>query len=296
MRGGNMKNVEPTKHIVLLVIFVLTCLIAACNIQNKRDAISPTMESPLITDVPTLLSTVTLSSKLAQTSTIPVLSSDAKVLKNIVYSPCIPVEESLSDNIDIPWDLLIMQGGSLYILNLEDETKTVVPYFSERMLVEYYFHVSPNGKWLAYPSRHDSKLIVEPVKSLLTNTNADRIVLEKDRWFDVLRWVDNETVLVIYQKPKEDSFYPTVFLNPFTEEENVFSLEDMPNYMEQKFGGAVYVTHYMNGGELVPDPTLKKLIYPEQGNDGIFNTLWDIENEKPFVMDPKNWTDRIGVG
>ncbi len=74
------------------------------------------------------------------------------------------------------------------------------------------------------------------------------------------------------------SWFPTVFLNPFTGEEHVFSLEDMPNYLDNRFGGAVYATQYQNSGELVPDPTMKKLIYPEWWGDdyGIVTILCGI--------------------
>lgn len=212
------------------------------------------------------------------------LPPETQALKDIIFSPCIPVEESLPRDIHIPWNLLI--GG--YILDLEDGIKERVPYFTEKTLEGYNkfsndFFVSPDGKWLAYQDPSFSKLFVEPTETLLTNDDVDRIVWDKEYQFHVQRWVDNDTVLIIYPPREGGTFFPTVFLNPFTGEEYGFFLETMPNYLDYKYGGAAYVTHYLHSGELAPDPTMKKVVYPEKRNGETYNTLWDIKNEEPLA-------------
>jgi hypothetical protein len=200
------------------------------------------------------------------------LSPDAQALKDIVFSDCIPVEEGLPEEMEILWNLLVMQDGDLNILNFKAGTKVKVPDFNERRNADYYFHVSPDGKWLAYPGISGSKLIVEPANTLMTNTDVDRIVWDREDWFYLERWVDNDTVLVLYPPLEEAVFYQTVFFNPFSGEEHIFLLEEMPDYLNTHLVGVI-LAHYPQGGELVPDPTMKRLIYPESGDHGLNNTF-----------------------
>ena len=298
----------------VLFIVLLFGLLMSCTTKNPSVSVMPIgtitttiVNTPMsisstITNVPTTLSieqaTLTsipftptvIDSVTAQPSFVPTvteipLSSDAQVLRNILISPCISTEELLPHTIDIPWNLLVTQGGSVYILDLEDGTKTEVPYFSEKTSegynkFSYEFFVSPDGEWLAYPDIRWSELIVEPAKSLLMNEDTDRLIWKRELWFQMMRWVNNDTVLVLYPR-SENSYFPTVFLNPFTDEEQVFLLEEMPNYLDINFS---HLGHYLHSGELVPDPTMKRIIYPEWGNDEeMFTTLWDIENERPLA-------------
>ena len=57
-------------------------------------------------------------------------------------------------------------------------------------------------------------------------------------------------------------------------------MEQLPNYLDFKVGGITMATHFDNDGELSPDPTRKRLIYPTIDDDYIYSTLWDIENRK----------------
>jgi hypothetical protein len=229
---------------------------------------------------PALLETATP----ALTLTKSTLSLNAQTLKNIVLSPCIPVEESLPDDVDIPWNLLV-GGNPLYVFYPENGATEEISHFGERTPDGREIHISPDGKWLAYTNLTRTKLFVEPTETLLTNEDLNRIVLNKGFSFFLLRWVSNQNILAIYARSENSLWFPTVFLNPFTGEEHEFSIEDMPNYLDNHYGGAVFATHYQHSGELVPDPTMKKLIYPEKwGEDyGVVNTLWDIETEKPLA-------------
>ena len=91
-------------------------------------------------------------------------------------------------------------------------------------------------------------------------------------------------MLAIYAPPEDSWWFPTVIINPFMGEEHIYLLDDLPNYLDNHFGGAVYATHYQSEGELVLDPTMKRLIYPTWGEESdIFNTLWDVEKEKTLA-------------
>ena len=67
----------------------------------------------------------------------------------------------------------------------------------------------------------------------------------------------------------------------------MFVLEELPNYLSNHYGGALYTTHYLFEGEVIPDPTMKRLVYPEKENNNPFilatNTLWDIDNQQPLA-------------
>ena len=85
--------------------------------------------------------------------------------------------------------------------------------------LQMLYYVSPDGKWLAYPEMFWTRFFVEPANALLTNEDADRIVFDKGHDIGLKSWVNNETMLATYPKLEENSFYPTVVLNPFTGEE-----------------------------------------------------------------------------
>ena len=118
----------------------------------------------------------------------------------------------------------------------------------------------------------------------MTNIDADRIVWDRRNWFYFTRWVDNNTLLAIDHE-SEINIFRTLFLDPIIREEHVFLLEDMPNYMAHHWGGAVILTHYLDG-EVIPDPTMRMIISPELADEpGVFatNTLWDVENRRPLA-------------
>ena len=181
-----------------------------------------------------------------------------------------------------------MQDGAVYVYDLENGTKVEIPHLTEITPDFYYMFVSellpsPDGKWLTYVDTSQNKTYVQ---TLLTTGKTDRIVWDEEIYFGSNRWVDNNKLLYIYREYEESSFYKTVFLNPFTGEENVFVLEELPNYLSNHYGGALYSTHYLFEGEIIPDPTMKMLVYPEwEHNDFSVlatNTLWDIESQQPF--------------
>jgi hypothetical protein len=258
---------------------VVIGLLSACTDQA---ALKPVQA----TDTATALPSTTLLPTFTPTVTSTPLSPDAQTLKDIVFSDCIPVEQSFPVDMVIPWNILVEQENNIYFLNPENGTRMEVPRFSENASDgsrEYLFdsHVSPDGKWLAYPDITRKKVFFESVETLVTNRGTDRIIVEKEHKIFIQGWINNDTVLVLYPPSEEGGFFPTVTLNPFTGEEHVFLLEEMPDFLDFHFSNA---SNYMIG-EVVPDPALKRLIYPSQGVDelGIANTLWDIENEKPLA-------------
>ena len=264
-------------------LIILTAILAACSAQA----------APAPTETPTALPPTATTLPSATASPIPTvtptpLSPDAQALKDIVFSDCIPVEEGLPEGFDIPWDLLVRKLPDVLIFNPKDDTEVIVPYFSGSGLeggniLLKNSSISPDGKWVAYSDLYRENIFVEQTGTLLVNRETDRIEWNIEPVFNLSHWIDNETLLVIQTPPEEDAFYPTIFFKPFTGEEYIFSLEELPNYMDYKIGGIGYTTHYLYSGELIPDPTMKKVIYPELWNNELYNTLWDIETESPLT-------------
>jgi hypothetical protein len=272
-----------------LAFIILTIILAACTAQTAPALTELTSLPP----TPTTLPSATARPTAVPTVTPTPLSPDAQALKDIVFSDCIPVEEGLPEGFEIPWNLLVMQDGAVYIYDPENGIKVEIPHFSEKTSEDDYkflngFYISPDGNWLTYPDLSDTKLFVESMGTLLTNGDTKYIIWDKGDWFHIVRWMDNNTILAIYQPLEEGGFYQTVLFNPFTGEESVFLLEELPNYLDIYFGGVLYITHYLNGGELVPSPTGNRLIYPEWSDSEVFvtNTLWDVKNSRSLARLP----------
>ncbi len=283
-----MSNTTKMGLNIFVAFAAMACLMTSCIAQSVSNPLATTeMLTPTV-NRPSLLPSVALLPTDASTLISPTSTLESQTLENIVLSQCINVSQFVPDKIKLSWNLLATQGSSLYVLDTEKGTKIKIPFFDEKSSEgfnkfsgEYY--VSPDGKWLAYQNTASSKLFIEPAGTLLVNREQDRIVWGENRKFLLRRWVNNNTVLIIYRKSQSDAFLTTVFLNPFTGEEHEFSLVEMPNYLNYKLGGAVIATHYTNDGEMVPDPTMKKVIYPEMWNNGNYTTLWDVEARKPLT-------------
>lgn len=276
-------------RLILAVIGSIAYLITSCITQNVPASLEVKVATytPII-NRPSLQLSATLFATDSSTLVSPKSTINSQTLENTVLSQCNSVNQLTIEHMPLRWNLLVRHGSSLYVFDIENNTKIKIPFFEEKSSEgfnkfsdEYY--ISPDGKWLAYQDTAYSKLFIEPAGTLLENRDQDRIILEKNQRFLLRRWVNNNTVLIIYRKSHNDAFLTTAFLNPFTREEHEFSLVEIPNYLSHKLGGAVIATHYSIDGELVPDPTMKKVVYPEMWNDNIYTTLWDVENRKPLA-------------
>ena len=259
-------------------------ILAACTAQAETVPTEPTALLP----TPTTQPSATASPTAVPTVTPTPLSPDAQALKDIVFSDCIPVEEGLPEGFETPWNLFVRKLPDVLILNPKDNTEVIVPYFSGSGLeggniLLKNSSISPDGKWVAYSDYYREKIFVEQIETLLINRETDRIEWDIEPVFNLSYWIDNETLFVIQTPPEDDGFYSTIFFKPFTCEKYVFLLEELPDYMDYKIGGLGHMTHYLYSGDLVPDPTMKRVIYLELWNDELYNTLWDIETESPLT-------------
>ena len=272
-----------------LALIVLTAILAACTAQAAPALTELTALPPTATAAAPTQPSATAHPTAVPTVTPAPLSPDAQALKDIVFSDCIPLAQSFPDDMELSWNLLVKQDFSVFVFDPLEDTSVKVPRFDEETSEGYYkffteIFISPDGKWVAYSNNENTKAFIEPAESLIDNTDKDRIIIEKNHWFDIRGWVDNDTLFVEYPAQEGNEFYPTVFLNPFTGAEYEFVLEEMPDYLHTLMTGLI-TSHYRYKGNLAPDPTRRKLVYPAIGDDyKIFNMLWDIGNNRALAQ------------
>lgn len=215
---------------------------------------------------------------------ITVAAAQYQYLKDIVASSCLPINEEPKKDENIPWILLGVRGIVLYAIDPNTGIKSdkLLP---DPDLTTYadYLHVSPNGEWLAYNLiSNDSitPIIVEPSQNILTNSSQERIVLDIDSSATVGGWPNNELIFLISGQSIE-KFGNTIILNPFTQEQNEFVFGGLPNYLDYQPGmnGSYLFAH----SNLMPDSTLKRLVYPAIIENRFTTILWDVENKKELA-------------
>lgn len=216
-------------------------------------------------------------------NTVPISTVQYQNLKSVVSSSCLSANEPPQKDEEIPWILLAVRGIVPYAIDPNTGTKSdqLLPGSepAQNILFADHFYVSPNGEWLAYNLvTNDSMLmIVEPSHNILTSDSQQRIVLDIKPSAVVGGWSNEELIFLISGNSLE-KFGSTLVLNPFTKEQKEFSFEGLPSYLDYQPG--------MNGSylfarsNLMPDSTLKRLVYPAVIDNQFTTILWDVENKK----------------
>ena len=170
---------------------ILTAILAACTAQG---APAPT-ETP--TALPPTATPTTQPSATAHPTAVPTVTLDAPVprcagVEGYRFFGLHPGGGGLPEGFEVPWGLLVMQEGAVYIYDLEDGTKVEIPRLTEITPNSYYMFKtgllpSPDGKWLAYVDLSQIKLYVESLQTLLTTGTTDRIVWDEEKRFGLKR-------------------------------------------------------------------------------------------------------------
>ena len=214
------------------------------------------------------------------TSIAPMTSAETQKLKEIVFSPCRAISPNPPGGNQFPW-LLLVQRAAVYSIDPNSGLKSAQlirsPEYTDPFALN--FALSPDGKWLAYElSGENDELVIEPSANLLTGSSQGRIVSPSESLFQLHGWLSNELIMLrIYRSP--DRFVSTLIRNPFTNEEHEFVLEEMPDYMDYQPGGIQGAMLFANSN-LMPDPTLKRVVYPAKDDYVMAAAVWDLENEK----------------
>ena len=252
------------KYVLIFCLFLSSCAPGQRINNLVTPIISPTVETPAVT------------------STVPL---DSQKLKEIVFSPCLPITpEPLGGN-QIPWDLLALRGIIPYAIdpNTGIMTDQLVSTSNGQRPLATDFYSSPDGKWLAYRLYYDEdnvSLVVEPSSNILTNSSDERIVWRASQPIGLVGWLNSESIILIAYRDS-NKFSSTLIRNPFNGQQAEFFLEDMPNYLDYQPGmSGRYLFAHSN---LMPDPTLTRVVYPAIDNSNFIAALWDVENKKALT-------------
>ncbi len=215
------------------------------------------------------------------TPTASVATLDDQKLKDIVFSPCVAVNPEPPGGNQIPW-LLVVERAAVYTIDPNSGLKSaqLIPPPSPKSPLVYDFALSPDGKWIAYVlSDENDDVVVEPSINLLTKSSEGRIVWRPENPFQIQGWLSNESVVITVLRDP-DRFVSTLIRNPFKEEEHEFFIEKLPDYLYYQPGGLQGTMLFANSN-LMPDPTLKRVVYPAINADRYYQAaLWDVENKK----------------
>ncbi len=194
-------------------------------------------------------------------------------LQDLLFSGCLETSSSFLDGDDLPWNLFVVHEGIPALYSFDTNKKVDLNISLENFPWNYF--ISPDGKWVAYQNNDQTLSAVEPVSSFLVGSSEGQKVRKEDYHF-LEGWFSKDSLLITHQINGE-GFFTTVIWNPFTEKEHVFRLEDLPDYKTFKSGG-VASPNFFGHGDVLPDPTLTRLVYPQESDDMIYLALWNIEN------------------
>jgi len=257
-----------------LTILLLILLLASCNSQGASIGTTLTT-TPAIQPIDTVA-----FSTLEATSVAPSLEAESHNLRTILFSECLKIRPDLPVGSQFSWNLFVKHGSVPYILALNTGIRTdeLVP----RSEIAWEYFISPDGKWLAY-QKEDTNLFVEPANNILTNSQEGRIAWRNEQiFFRVQGWLNNNSVvLTSRRKVDPETFASTLILNPFDEDEHQFVLENLPDYLHYQPGmsGGYLFAH----SNLMPDTSLRRLVYPALSNERFIAVLWDVENQKALA-------------
>jgi hypothetical protein len=269
-----MKIIKFCLRTMVLVVLV------GCMAHPSQQVVQENQATLPATSLPSVAPTVThVPQPTAEPETV-------SPLEEIVFGPCLETRLGFAENINIPWNLIGSEGEYEVVLDVNTKKREYLNYFEEvgpdglHLRLSRVF-VSPDGKWIAYEGYNSNKLFIDSTLTLLDYPEEKSIVWDIKQPYRLMRWVDADTLLIHYEDPEAPYLYLTSFFDPISGDEHIFSIRDLPNYYDED-GGAFMVANYWLDGDLVPDPTMTRIIYPaiDQTDSYVYNVLWDSKEEK----------------
>jgi len=258
-------------------LLALCFLLCACT-PSQQTSVPATLAVSSTVEI-----TTTISPTVEVTATISTATPEIEKIKDIFFSPCLTISPEPPGGNQIPW-LLLVERAAVYTIDpnngLKSDQLIPPPDPNSNSPFAYDFYLSPDGKWLAYVlyGEKDVSLVVEPSSNVLTNNSQERIVWKPNQHFNLEGWLNNENIMLVMNQSVEN-FGTTLIYDPFTGEQHEFSLEEMPNSLKQQYG--MSGSYLMDQGNLIPDPTLTRVVYPlDLDVDGMQLALWDVQNKK----------------
>jgi hypothetical protein len=144
--------------------------------------------------------------------------------------------------------------------------------------------VSPEGRWIVYSFSSLSK------PSLVESANGEHKIEVPWEWQtdlnkDLIGWID-EARLVFRRVPEPVAYAITTIYAPLSGEWNEFKMEDMDHPAQPLSSTSVL----MGSINIMPDPSLRLLVYPMQDEDGRkYITLWDRQLNRAIARIEDFW-------
>ena len=268
----------PNNHYAHVKSVLALCFFLSACAPRQQTSISAT---PTISSTAEV--TATISPTVEATTTISQAMPENEKIKDIFFSPCLTINPAPPNGNQIPW-LLLVRRAAVYTIDpnsgLKSDQRIPPPDPNSNRPFAYDFSLSPDGKWLTYIlyGENDDSLVVEPSDNLLTNSSQDRVVWTSNQYFNLEGWLNNENIMLVMNHTLENFGTPLAY-NPFTGEQHEFSLEEMPKSLKQQYG--MSGSYLMDQGNLIPDPTLTRIVYPlDLDLEGMQLALWDVEKKK----------------
>lgn len=259
----------------LLRCTLVLCFLLACA------PIQQTSIPTTLTISPSTEATTTISPTVEVTATA---TPKYQKIKDIFFSPCLAISPAPPGGNQIPW-LLLVERAAVYTIDpnngLKSDQLISPPDPNSNSPIADDLYLSPDGKWLAYVlySEKNVSLVVEPSINVLTNSSQERIIWKPNQHVSLEGWLNNENIMLVMNQSVEN-FGTTLIYDPFTGKQRQFSLEEMPNSLKQQYG--MSGSYLMDQGNLIPDPTLTRIVYPLALDAGNLPqlALWDVEKKK----------------
>jgi hypothetical protein len=177
-----------------------------------------------------------------------------------------------------PGTLVLDVLDGLSLLNFNQQTQRTISGLI------YGVGTSPDGKWLSYSvsTSDNQELFIESADGQMQT----KLSLDLD-WiiFDSILWLDNKRLwFPVWNGVNKDP--QTLVLNPFTGERQIL-LPDYPDFAPFVFFvGSSSLRLHFGYSNVVYDPSLRFVVYPQLDEDGYEFVLWDRETGQGLAKIP----------
>lgn len=270
------------RFILVLLFFLSGCSDVSSSIRTEEGNTltpinNPTQTNFNLSPVPAITqSTITPSSSPESTKTPTpshtvgtqqAVSIDANPsVQCITIKPIIPLDFETSGRIILEEFQSFSSQGYLY--QMDPKTGLMDRLTEEKS--EFHSDVSPNRKWLAYKAVDES---APQNAKLIIMTSEGKVAKEipwLPNWRSIAGWLDNEQLWI---DAKGGFPEPLVLLNPFTGENKPF----LPAFPDILTAHPPYIQwDGFSLNEMVYDPTLTRVVYPDVREGTSSLVLWDV--------------------
>jgi hypothetical protein len=188
--------------------------------------------------------------------------------KPILSNKCLDIAFELPQYVK-PTGSLVFLGDQSYLMDFSTGYKTILGKGI------YDISVSPDGKWIAYQKIGNQLGNYQLNIQSADDKQVKHLEWEKD-WVGFIKWLNNHQLLISRQR---DPLYSIIVLDPFSGDQR----ELIPDYPDLPQAPLRYSSFQFDTSNLVPDPFLKYIVYPQRLNGKFYIVLWDTQLSKPLA-------------